>query len=82
MLGLAEADDLAIWEFARREQFAIVTKDADFGELALLRGFPPKIVMLNLGNVASAVVLTRLLAASDALREFMGNTTEGVLEID
>ncbi|WP_016875795.1 DUF5615 family PIN-like protein [Chlorogloeopsis fritschii PCC 9212] len=43
-LGLDRLPDIEIWEYAKREGFLIVTKDADFGDLSLLRGFPPKII--------------------------------------
>ncbi len=82
LLGLAEADDGAIWAFAKREGYLIVTKDADFVELSLMRGFPPKVVLINLGNVPNTAVLSRLCAAADVLRDFYGNSTEGVLEIE
>ncbi|MDP1653546.1 MAG: DUF5615 family PIN-like protein [Rhodocyclaceae bacterium] len=82
LLGLAEAEDAAIWTFAHREGFAIVTKDADFVELSLMRNFPPKVVWLNLGNVSNASVMTRLLEEADAIKEFLGSATEGVLEIE
>ena len=68
--------------FALREGFAIVTKDADFVELSLMRGFPPKVVWLNLGNVSNARILTRLSAETDAINDFLMNTTEGALEIE
>ena len=32
--------DSALWEYARTNGYVIVTKDADFSELSLLRGFP------------------------------------------
>ena len=82
LLDLAEAADAAIWTFAEREGYTIVTKDADFVELSLLRGFPPKVVLISLGNVPSAAILSRLCAESQALRDFMANATEGVLEIE
>ena len=50
LLGLSRATDLEIWRRARDEGFAIVTKDSDFHELGLLRGFPPKVVWLRIGN--------------------------------
>lgn len=43
-LGLDEARDPEIWEYARREGFLIVTKDADFSDLCMLLGFPPKVI--------------------------------------
>ena len=49
-LGLDRASDLEIREFARQEEFVIVTKDADFSDLCVLRGFPPKIIWIRLGN--------------------------------
>lgn len=82
LLGMAEADDAAIRALAEREGFAIVTKDADFLELSLLRGFPPKVVWLNLGNVPNDLILSRLLVEADGIKDFLTNRTEGVLEIE
>jgi len=50
MLGLDRASDLQIREFAQSEGFVIVTKDADFSDLCVLRGFPPKIIWIRRGN--------------------------------
>lgn len=82
LLGFEKASDVDIWKFARNEDFAIVTKDADFVELSLLHGFPPKVIWLNLGNASNAEVSARLLAEADAIKSFLMNTTEGVLEIE
>lgn len=49
-LGLDEVEDKDIWEYARREGFLIVTKDADFSDLSMLRGFPPKVIWVRRGN--------------------------------
>lgn len=45
LLGLNKALDTE-WQYARQEKFIIVTKDADYSELCLMRGFPPKIVWI------------------------------------
>ncbi len=82
LLGLDRADDTEIWAIARKEEFAIVTKDADFVELSLMQGFPPKVIWLNLGNISNTEVATRLLAEADGIKSFLMNTTEGVLEIE
>jgi predicted nuclease of predicted toxin-antitoxin system len=37
----------------RREGFLVVTKDADFSDLCLLRGFPPKVIWIRRGNCAT-----------------------------
>jgi len=54
--GLAVADDDQIWEYARLNGFAIVTKDADYNILSVLRGSPPKVIWLLLGNCTTAQV--------------------------
>lgn len=49
-LGLDQIDDAELRAFARKHDFLVVTKDADFSDLCLLRGFPPKIVWIRRGN--------------------------------
>ena len=49
-LALGEADDVAVWEAARQRGLMIVTKDSDFPDLQGVRGFPPKVIWLRLGN--------------------------------
>lgn len=56
LLGYARATDPEIWFHARTHDFVIVSKDNDFAELAILRGAPPKVVWLRIGNCSSAVV--------------------------
>jgi predicted nuclease of predicted toxin-antitoxin system len=48
-------DDL-IWEHARLNGFAIVTKDEDYNNLSVLRGSPPKVIWLQIGNCTTAQV--------------------------
>ena len=49
-VGLREADDSEIWEYARANGYAIVSKDSDFQQRSLLRGAPPKFIWLRVGN--------------------------------
>ena len=39
--NLHEADDRMVWEYARVNGFAIVSKDEDFHQLSFLYGAPP-----------------------------------------
>jgi predicted nuclease of predicted toxin-antitoxin system len=48
-LGMAQATDTAIWQYAADHGFTIVTKDSDFYERSLIHGFPPKIIWLQCG---------------------------------
>ncbi|RIV20469.1 hypothetical protein DYU11_20700 [Fibrisoma montanum] len=50
------AEDIAIWQWARVNNRIIVTNDDDYYNLANTYGFPPKVVLLRLGNQSSASV--------------------------
>jgi predicted nuclease of predicted toxin-antitoxin system len=50
LIGLDQAGDHEIWEYARVNGFTIVTQDADFADLSALRGAPPKVIWLRCGN--------------------------------
>jgi predicted nuclease of predicted toxin-antitoxin system len=44
LIGMERASDREIWEYARANGFAIVTKDSDFYDLSLVLGAPPQVV--------------------------------------
>jgi predicted nuclease of predicted toxin-antitoxin system len=50
LVGLDQAPDLEVWNYAGANDFVIVTKDSDFDDLSLLRGSPPKVIWLRIGN--------------------------------
>lgn len=68
LLGLEEASDREIWEYARDNGFVIVTRDADFSELSARYGQPPQIVWLRIRN-ASKTSLLKLLCSQRELIE-------------
>lgn len=49
-IGLGAALDREVWEYAREHNYTLVSKDSDFHELSLLRGYPPKVVWIRRGN--------------------------------
>jgi predicted nuclease of predicted toxin-antitoxin system len=60
-IGFVEATDTEIWNYAKENDFTIVSKDTDFQQRSLLLGHPPKIVWLRVGNcpVKTVEVLLR-----------------------
>ena len=52
-LGLGSASDQTIWDFAASGDYIIVTKDADFTELSVVRGIPPKVIWIRRGNCST-----------------------------
>ncbi len=61
-LGLRNSRDTAMWKFARRGDFVILTQDDDFLDLSLTRGAPPKVVLLRIDNLPSQQVVALLRA--------------------
>lgn len=59
-LGMAAAPDPLVWAHAAANGFVVVSKDTDFQQRALLRGHPPKVVWVRLGNCPTAAVVNLL----------------------
>ncbi len=80
-LGLSEASDSEVWSYARDNGFIVVSKDADFSELSLLHGHPPKLIWLRLGNCTTTQIETLLRANREAIEAMNQNPTTGVLSL-
>jgi predicted nuclease of predicted toxin-antitoxin system len=78
-VGLERASDREIWEYARTHGLAIVTKDADFSELAVLKSSPPNVVWIRRGNCTTEDIeglLRRSYEAVNDLSESESNVIE------
>ena len=81
LIGLDQADDLTVWEYARRSEFTIVTRDADFNELSILRGFPPKVIWIRYGNCSTRQIEEILRSHIEDIQAFDKNPNLGVLTL-
>jgi predicted nuclease of predicted toxin-antitoxin system len=79
--GLINADDKAIWAFAKKNNFVIVTQDSDFNELNLLYGFPPKIIWIRMGNIKTQNLYYILTNHFSEIESFIDNAEYGCFEI-
>ncbi|MGD9754267.1 MAG: DUF5615 family PIN-like protein [Acidimicrobiia bacterium] len=77
--GLDMATDREVWEFAKSEGYAVVSKDADFNQLAVLFGAPPKVVWLRSGNQGTAQIAELLRSNSPVIDAFDRSQTDAVL---
>ncbi len=75
------AADRSIWELARNGNAVIVSKDDDFRQLAILHGFPPKVIWLRCGNVTTAQIVGMLESNAERIADFLQNDEESVLAI-
>lgn len=81
LLGMAEADDLTIWNYASSQDLVIVTQDSDYSDWNKLRGAPPKIVWLRCGNASFAQIEQKLRNAADRINTMAGDTEIEVVEV-
>ena len=61
-LSFDNPHDFDIWKFAKSNNYSIVTFDSDFIDLSNLRGFPPKIIWLRIGNTSARNIAERIRA--------------------
>jgi len=80
-VGLARADDGAIWQFAKEGGFVIVSKDADFHQLSFLHGHPPKVIWLRVGNRSTSEVLAVVQRSLDHIELFGANEDASFLSL-
>jgi predicted nuclease of predicted toxin-antitoxin system len=69
-IGLRDASDAEIWEYAKTNGYAIVSKDSDFQQRSLLEGAPPKFIWLRVGNCKVARIEGLLRSYSAAIHTF------------
>jgi len=80
--GLESADDEAIWEYAVRGSFAIVSKDSDFQERSVLRGSPPKVIWLRIPNSSTTEIAAWIRGALPVNLEFIADPDETLLVLN
>jgi len=75
-LALTKTDDEIIWEYAKVNDFVIVSKDADFHQRSLLYGHPPKFIYLRMGNSPTSKIVQILRDSFDTIIEFGSREAE------
>ena len=70
-LGIENFSDVEIWKFAKENNYTIVTFDADFYDLANLKGHPPKIIWLRFGNTKTDFLAEVLNSRNLIIKDFI-----------
>ena len=81
MLKAGGGPDAAVWQLAREHDCLLVTKDEDFHRLSVLRGAPPKVVWLRIGNCATEDIARLLRQRAEEIRRFAAQGEETFLEL-
>jgi predicted nuclease of predicted toxin-antitoxin system len=78
-LALTNTEDAVIWEYAKANGFAIVSKDSDFHQRSLLYGHPPKFIYLRIGNNPTSKIVRILKDNVNTISQFEESETESIL---
>jgi predicted nuclease of predicted toxin-antitoxin system len=80
-VGLRGCSDGDVWSYARERGFVLVSKDNDFRQLSFLRGAPPKVVWLRIGNAPTKAVVDLLCSRKEDVESFVRDTETALLAI-
>lgn len=78
-LQMQGATDTDIWEYAKKEEYIIVSKDNDFRQRIFLFGSPPKVIWLSVGNGGTKTLKDVLLKNTNKIKNFAESPTESLL---
>src|SRR5258706_13135164 len=81
LLGMEEAEDRAIWEYAKANDFILVSQDSDFADIATLFGPPPKVIWVRYGNQPTYAIEQRLRDHAEAITAFAADEATACWEI-
>jgi predicted nuclease of predicted toxin-antitoxin system len=81
LVGLERADDKVIRQYAIDKGYVIVTQDADFYEMSLIHGQPPKIIWLKTGNQSKTAMIKTLLENNQSIEQALITEDKACIEI-
>lgn len=78
---LDTSDDIDIWRYAKKNGYTIVSKDADFYDIGLIEGTPPKVIWLRCGNTSSKHIEKILRENYSEIKEFILDLPQICMEL-
>lgn len=80
-LAMDRADDREVWMYAQSNDFIIVTRDSDYNDLLVLRGFPPKVIWIRRGNCSTTAIEAMLRSHLSDIQALANDSTLGILTL-
>ncbi len=82
LVGFHGKTDREVWDYARQNGYALVSKDNDFRQLSFVLGAPPKVVFLSVGNAGTDAIAALLRERRTALAGFWADAETALLVIE
>ena len=80
-LGLTNSSDKEIWDFAKSNDYVIVSFNSDFFDFSTYYGFPPKVIWLRTGNMTTDYSTDFLLGKREQIAAFIHDENLGCLQL-
>jgi len=81
-ITLPSRTDHSVWDYAGFHGYIIVSKDNDFRQLSFLKGPPPKVVWLSIGNAGTNAIGDLLSHNLDRITAFAEDPEEALLVLE
>jgi predicted nuclease of predicted toxin-antitoxin system len=81
-LALKNTDDRVVWEYAKTNNFAIVSKDSDFYQCNLLYANAPKLIYLWIGESPTSEIIEVLRDNFDTICQFESSESASILVLE
>ncbi len=81
LVNMETASDREVWQFAKKNDYVIVTKDSDFYDLSLILGTPPRIIWIKTGNVTKSAITNLLLQNREQLETMFISDGKACVEL-
>ncbi len=81
-LALKNTDDSIVWEYAKTNNFVIVSKDADFYQRNLLYDQSPKFIYLWIANSPTVEIVEILRDNFDTICQFESSKSASILVLE
>ena len=78
-VGLAAEKDTELWNYARDNDYCIVSKDTDFIARSAIHRWPPKVILLRVGNCSTNRIEAILITHYSDIQTFARNFERGLL---
>ena len=78
-VGLTQQPDAKVWEYAKTNDLSIVTADADFYDLSVALGPPPKVIWLRGCDYPTSVAEELIRGQSIRIAEFLADRERALL---
>jgi len=81
-IDMESSTDTAIWEYAEKQGFTIVSKDSDFHQRSFVMGHPPKVIWIQRGNCSTDEIYSLLRKNREAIEAFGDNAESSFLVLE